>query len=188
MNVLIAIISESFSEAVTNSERIFYGARIDLLHQLGNGVKALNRICPIWVQQWMKQNMDVEELKEELTDIVVEAIKGPIHYSEKSGKRNRYSDLAKRLRDEVRRSASHTVRDVKQVQDLSFADMKEDIKELRGLIEEMRSQQRGGGGGRGASRRELPAPINRATAGGGVGVIEQQQTPLSMLSPWSIRR
>ena len=168
--------------------RFRHDPQTDLLHQLGNGVKALNQVCPAWVQRWMKQSMDEEELKVELAPIVFEAIKGPIHYSEKSGKRNRYSDLAKRLRDEVRRSASHTVRDVKQVQDLSFADMKEDIKELRGLIEEMRSQQRGGGGGRGASRRELPAPINRATAGAGVGVIEQQQAPLSMLSPWSIRR
>ena len=142
MNVLIAIISESFSEAVTNSEKIFYGARIDLLHQLGNGVKALNQVCPAWVQRWMKQSMDEEELKVELAPIVFEAIKGPIHYSEKTEKPSRYSDLSKRLRDEVRRSASHTVHNVKQVQDTFFAEVKEDIKELRELIGQLRDDHR----------------------------------------------
>jgi hypothetical protein len=177
MNVLIAIISESFTDAVAHSERIFYGARIDLLHSLGNAVGMLSTILPKVFYNWLVPDRTAEELKSMLAPKVIDSMRGS-----KAQNRSRLHQISRRVREEVRHSSSRTIRDISRRQNMAMAGVHAELDELRALLQQL------------CDSRSTPAdPIARrhrfnslnSIGSDGASVISATASP-TMLSPWNL--
>jgi hypothetical protein len=127
MNVLIAIVSESFFKAMSNSDKIFYGARIDLLHSLGSAKKSFERISPACISKLIFPAHNEEELWQILAPLLAKELreKESLAASENPAERSR--EMARKVREEIQHSGAKVLSELTSVKE-------EIISEVRGLL------------------------------------------------------
>ena len=127
MNVLIAIVSESFFKAMSNSDKIFYRARIDLLHSLGSAKKSFERISPACISKLIFPAHNEEELWQILAPLLAKELreKESLAASENPAERSR--EMARKVREEIQHSGAKVLSELTSVKE-------EIISEVRGLL------------------------------------------------------